>query len=174
MPEPHDSETLSDAKRSASCARGIRTAPPLPDRNPNFASFVMQCPECSGRRLTINVMLTGSITCNFASDPPGEILNASEFDSEWDHSAQCACSDCSWRGVVAEAAEAADELSPANTLGEEVARIEQELKADQCPQPLAESVRKLIHAVRSLQAQVRTVQNTATSTDAPDGNPSRR
>jgi hypothetical protein len=114
----------------------------------------MHCPVCGSRRLRINVLLAGSVTCNFADEQPVEVLEATEFDSLWNDDARCDCPDCSWTGVVAEASESADELSQATPLTEEMARIERELKAGQCPTSLADSVRLLMDAVRSLQAQV--------------------
>lgn len=120
----------------------------------------MRCPNCGSRKFRVGVLLAGKVACQFDNADELRVLETSSLESSWDPDAECSCMTCSWSGTAADAG-LADPLAGLSSAlsAVELANIERELQAGDCPEQFSDAIRKLVDMVRSLQNQLQIIRN---------------
>jgi hypothetical protein len=63
----------------------------------------MQCPNCQGQVLKIEVQFQGFVTMSFVDTNQYQLMEPVSLTSQWELDSACVCEECQWMGVVAEA-----------------------------------------------------------------------
>lgn len=128
----------------------------------------MQCPDCGGNKLKIDVVFSGSVSCKFHGDEAFELCEATELDSHWHDDSACLCPGCGWRGHVREAKPTEQEGDLIQSLESDLQVLQRELKSGTCPETVQAPLRNLMEAVRALRLQVALLERIKSSRVSDD------
>lgn len=128
----------------------------------------MQCPDCGGNKLKIDVVFAGSVSCRFHGDEAFELCEATELDSHWHDDSACHCPACGWRGHVREAKPVENEHDIARSVEADLQALQRELKSGTCPDSVEAPLRNLMEAVRALRLQVALLERIKSSSVCDD------
>ncbi|MFQ5731413.1 MAG: hypothetical protein ACE5KM_05595 [Planctomycetaceae bacterium] len=137
----------------------------------------MQCPECQGALLKVNVTFAGEVACQFSEPQHFHILETVALQSEFDDEAGCRCMSCSWVGRVGETGRVPVghriRQSPATSMAcaplspEELDAISEEIQSfGPVTKQIAE---RLVEEVLRLNSLLETVARLPRGSNGPDG-----
>ncbi len=77
----------------------------------------MQCPCCESRRLAIEIVLAGKVSCHFFGEKEGddeefELTDTLSLNSQWNDDSKCECLKCEWHGKVRDATSRSEARTP--------------------------------------------------------------
>lgn len=134
----------------------------------------MQCPQCGGSSLRIEVRFAGFVSCSFSDDEQFEVTDTVSMSSEWEDASCCECAECTWLGTVDDARQshtsaarvdvrvgsAGGRAEAVGTLSgiEQLQDVEELLKVRKCAPDWRECIDFLLDEVERLEKMLEIVQ----------------
>lgn len=130
----------------------------------------MKCPQCHGRTLRVEVVLSGFVACTFSEDGQCESIEPMSLDSELDNESECTCVTCGWKGLSVEiegttpgtvVRKAVSQPDPSSSVGTatqiDLETIQKKLESKQCTSSWKRHINSLITEVEQLRAMLELV-----------------